>query len=89
VGAFARFDLRSASAAMCSTVEHRLQRCAGVARANLHDSFGVRSSDDCPATHTAFGTEVDAAASLGYNLEVMLDHHDAMAAVSETMQHAN
>jgi hypothetical protein len=44
---------------------------------------------DAPAGRAAFGAEVDDPVGLGDHVQVVLDHHHAVAAVDQAVQHAD
>ena len=50
---------------------------------------GVASATTAPAVHAALGPEVDHPVGLGDHVQVVLDHHHAVAAVDQPVQHAD
>jgi DHA1 family inner membrane transport protein len=67
--------------------QHRRQRLAGVG-AGRTSSSGVPAATMRPPP-AAFGAQVDDPVGLGDHVEVVLDHHHAVAAVHQAVQHAD
>jgi hypothetical protein len=68
-------------------VEHALQVAPGVARGARCDLLGRPLGDDAAAALAALGTQVDHPVRGLDDVEVVLDHHDRVARVSQAVQH--
>jgi hypothetical protein len=69
--------------------EHRRQGRAGVAGRHAHQRLGRALRDDAAAALATLGAEVDDPVRLGDHVEVVLDHHHAVPAVDQPVQHAD
>src|SRR5258706_12095680 len=69
--------------------QDRLQCCPGVAGGASDQTLRRRLGYHAAAAHAALGAEVDDPVGLGDDVEVVLDHDHAVAAVDQPVQHAD
>src|SRR5579872_4666434 len=60
---------------------------AGVGLLDPRDLFGSALGDDASTVFAAFRTEIDQPVGVANHVEIVLDDHDTIAEVGETMQH--